>query len=681
MRFRHLKISVQTSDGPYGTDIEFPNGLVVVWADNSMGKSTCVKAIIVALGLEATLTVKKSELPLPPALTSRLDSDTGEHVVLESEVFLEIENNDGERIVVQRTIKGKRNKDLITVFKGPALTSGQSFASEDFFVSRPGAATREAGFHHFLAKFLGWDLPLVQTYDGRENPLYLEYIFPYFIVEQTKGWSAIQPPLPTQFRVRDAHKRSVEFLLNLDAHKIALTRQEVEFKEKKIESEWTMHIRRIDDLLERDFGSVSALPRRPISSWPPVILPTLQVMVDYQSVPIQNRIDSNTANLQKLILKKTPLVGEQILKLQLELQQSEQLLTDKQVALAKLLELNETETNEVQRLQIRLVAIEEDIQHHKDVRTVRNLGSVQNSSLDQGNCPVCHQVVQDSLILVGFENIIMTLDESITFLQEQHRIFDMMLKNTQLVAESRQRQIQSTNNEITKLRNKIRSLNRTLVSDDRLPSEAAIQTKLELEHSIRGDKALTEKFRRIIAEFASLAEQWKLVMEIKEQLPKTDSTEDDKSKICKWQDILCEQLKIYGFKSVQVNQVTISPDTYKPEGEGFDLEASIRYSLENSISASDLIRTIWSYLNGLLELARIERTNHPGCIIFDEPRQQSTRDLSFAQLLARTSGARAHNQQVIFFTSENKARLKEHLRAIPHKLNDFEGRVLKKIDK
>ncbi len=50
MRLRRLRLHVQTSDGPYGTEIDFPDGLVVVWADNSMGKSTCVRSVLVIIG-------------------------------------------------------------------------------------------------------------------------------------------------------------------------------------------------------------------------------------------------------------------------------------------------------------------------------------------------------------------------------------------------------------------------------------------------------------------------------------------------------------------------------------------------------------------------------------------------------------------------------------------------------
>jgi hypothetical protein len=127
MRLRQLRINVSTSDGPYGATLNFPNGLVVIWADNSMGKSTCARAILVALGMEAMLTTAQQELPLPPAMTARLDGGQQSHAVLESEIWLEIENSSGKRITVQRTVKGNRDKNLITVHEGPALTRAGAY--------------------------------------------------------------------------------------------------------------------------------------------------------------------------------------------------------------------------------------------------------------------------------------------------------------------------------------------------------------------------------------------------------------------------------------------------------------------------------------------------------------------------------------------------------------------------
>ena len=315
MKIRFLAIRVQTSDGLYGTDIEFPDGLVVVWADNSMGKSTCVKSILIALGMEAMLTTVRNDLPITPAVKIRLESESGEHNVLESEVFLEIENHLGERIVVQRTIKGTRDLNLITVHNGPALTSpGVAAPTTDYFVNREGSASRESGFHFFLMKFLGWTLPIVPTFDGAEYPLYLQVIFPYLVVEQTRGWSTIQPPLPNQFRIRDAHRRAVEFLLNLDAHKVALRRQEVAFEKTRIEADWSAVIARLKEIAETVGGSGQSLPVSPLAAWPPKVPPALVLPLGPAWVTVGELIQAEKDELvvslsgRFLVFKKLPKV-------------------------------------------------------------------------------------------------------------------------------------------------------------------------------------------------------------------------------------------------------------------------------------------------------------------------------------------------------------------------------------
>jgi hypothetical protein len=678
MRFRRLKIQLQTSDGPYGVTIDFPDGLVVVWADNSMGKSTCVKSILVALGLEAMLTTTQADLPLPPAVKARLDSTTGEYDVLESEVWLEIENSQGERIVVQRTIKGARDKNLITVYEGPALTSpGSPVQTKDYFVNRQGAATREHGFHHFLAKFCNWPLPLVQTYDGNEYPLYLQCIFPYFIVEQTRGWSTVQPPLPTHFRIRDAHKRAVEFLLDLDAHRVARKRQEIYFEKSKVESSWTAQVQRTDDLAERVAATIQVIPKRPVATWPPQVLPVLVVPVEDEWITIEQRLSKRKAELAQLVQQEIPRVQEIASSARVELIEAEQKVRDKQTYLSRLLDSLEMETQEVQRIEEHLKAIDDDIQKNKDVRTLKQLGSRQGSSVDSGSCPVCHQAIHDSLIPLVAEQAVMSLDENIQFLTEQRRTYEVVLANVRKVVESRTNQVRVMREELSLLRETVRILKQTLVSDGRLPSLAAIRSRLELENAVSKDQETQDQFDKMLGGFVELSHRWQAVQEEIQKLPKDDVTEADKKKIEVWTQLLRDQLTQYGFGSFKVNQVLISSDSYRPEHEGFDLETS--FSLQTSISASDLIRTIWSYLHGLLELSRVESMNHPGCIIFDEPRQQSTRDLSFGELLRRAATAGQFDQQVIFFTSENHERLKTHLADLPHTFNSIEGRVLRKL--
>jgi len=673
MRLRQLKINISTVDGPYGATMPFPDGLVVIWADNSMGKSTCARAILVALGMEAMLTTSQQELPLPPAMTAKLDGGTLEYAVLESEVWLEIENSAGKRVAVQRTVKGGRDKNLITVHDGPALTRPGAYPTADYFVNRSGGATRSVGFHWFLSNFLGWSLPAVQTYDGNEVPLYLQCILPFVMTEQTRGWSSIQPPVPTQFRIRDVHKRVVEFLLGMDAHKIALARQELQLRKARLETQWSIQVRQLKEIATAAGGVVHAPPGEPASAWPPQVPPSINVPEQKRWIGLSERIKQRLEKKQALEEQSIPRVSDVAESVKQELVEVESAVIDQQAVLSRLIDALASEEQEVARVRERLAAIKEDIQRNKDARTLRNLGSRKDSELNHGSCPVCHQRVADSLVPLAPGQAVMSLDENIKFLQEQSRTFEGVLEQGKRVVSARRLQVQAARDEIGQLRERVRHLRHTLVSDDRSPSVAAVYERVELERNLQQDLRFSNSFAEAASGFVTLANDWRVLQTSFEELPKDDLSAGDRRKLELWGDSIRQQLKEYGFRSVSWSEIELSPFTYRPEIEGFELQTTI--------SASDLIRTIWAYQSGLLEVARVTETNHPGMLVFDEPRQQSTRDVSFAALLERASQASACGQQVIFFTSEEKKRLKEHLSDLSHTLHEIDGRVIKKTEK
>lgn len=673
MRFRCLKIVLTTSDGPYGTTLTFPDGLVVVWADNSMGKSTCVRAMLIALGMEAMLGTAQQELPLPPAVKSKLKNNEDEHHVLQSEIFLELENRNGESITVQRTVKGARDKNLITVFHGPALSGNdRSIPSTDFFVSRAGAATREAGFHRYLSEFLGWNLPDVQTFDGSTAPLYLQCIFPYFIVEQMRGWSTIQPPVPGQFRIREPHKRAVEFLLDLDAHRNAVKRQALRLKKAQLEASWTAQVRRMSALAESANGSFQSLPRQPVSAWPPEINPVLMVRYRDEIVPVDQRIKEQFGRLRELHTREIPRVADAAPAIERELASAESAVQERQALVNRLSDVLDTENHELSQVARRIAALREDIQRNKDVKTLKALGSRQSSEVEADHCPVCHQDLSGALVQLSPEQAVMPIDENIEFLTEQLRTFLAMETSAKRALEGRRQQLHAMRDELNRLRQRVRVLRKTLIEDDRAPSAAAVQERMELENALRQDEFVSERISVEFEAFANLAKEWKAVETGLAELPPVDITDNDRAKLDQWSGKVRSQLGEYGFKSLSAGQVDLSSDSYRPEYDGFDLQTSI--------SASDLIRTIWSYLYGMLELSRTNHTQHPGCVLFDEPRQQSTRDVSFRALLERASHAVEFNQQVIFFTSEDRQRLKLHLNGLQHTLQEIDGRILKPVN-
>ena len=67
------------------------------------------------------------------------------------------------------------------------ITVGFSGDEKDYFLGasgQVGSAVSERGFHHWLADFIGWKLPSVITFEGKDTTLYLECIFPLFFVEK-----------------------------------------------------------------------------------------------------------------------------------------------------------------------------------------------------------------------------------------------------------------------------------------------------------------------------------------------------------------------------------------------------------------------------------------------------------------------------------------------------------------
>ena len=73
----------------------------------------------------------------------------------------------------------------------------------------------------------------------------------------------------------------------------------------------------------------------------------------------------------------------------------------------------------------------------------------------------------------------------------------------------------------------------------------------------------------------------------------------------------------------------------------------------------------------MLELSREYEMNHPGLLIFDEPRQQDADPVSFSSLLKKASETKKYNQQVILATSEKTEPLKKATAGLDYKLIDL----------
>ena len=162
--------------------------------------------------------------------------------MFETNVYLEIANSEGTHITLRRSTNEERTS-LITVWEGHAISGGfEQQESKDFFVRMEGASVRERGFHHYLATFMGLDLPQVLKYDGGHSPLYLEALFSLYYVEQTRGWGGIQNVLPTYLGIQQMAQRVIEFTLALDAQEIIEKRQAYLSQREDLEQVWSLKV-------------------------------------------------------------------------------------------------------------------------------------------------------------------------------------------------------------------------------------------------------------------------------------------------------------------------------------------------------------------------------------------------------------------------------------------------------
>ena len=192
-----------------------------------------------------------------------------------------------------------------------------------------------------------------------------------------------------------------------------------------------------------------------------------------------------------------------------------------------------------------------------------------------------------------------------------------------------------------------------------------------MQNRIREIEETQSSFEEAVEQLKGLSNTYAQLLAEQKALPEDKMSVNDKRKINELTSIVRGQAKEFGFSTFDPNEVTISEDTYRPQKEGFEIGFET--------SASDAIRLKWAYQLGLLDLGTIETTNHPGVLVFDEPRQQSSAKVSFESLLKRAAAVKKNNQQVIFSTSEELQNLQRIIVNLDCDEQIFSGYVIQPI--
>jgi hypothetical protein len=675
IRLRHLRLRSFTAERSYEADISLKAGLNIIQAPNTSGKSTCLQAIIYVLGLERALGPQLA-IPLPYAMRERIHAaeKLPYEMVLQSFVELEIENDRGEIIVLHRDVVGGSDTRLIQVIFGASLSEDAPRTRQrDFYVLDGGAAVQEDGFHFFFAAYLGWSLPVVARYDGTECPLYLESIFPMLFVEQKRGWSTIQGPFPTFFRIQDVARRVMEFLLNLDIAQFRRQRSELRNAIADLNNRWTRERSKLIDAAAR-MGRVRGLPKQPNAEF--ALRPEIDLQLFHEGEWV--RLTTLVAELEEQIgdLEAAQLETIDTVAPQMEARIATlrgQIDTETAVIEAVRNEYA-SETQDNQALAERVRSLEIDLRRNQDAQKLQRLGSDLGKASSEHLCPTCHQDVSNEL-LPSIDVVGMALDENIAFVKSQLQLYRSGLAASAERLQEIAGRFRGVERNLQDKQQELRGLRQELVRPGASPSRAVIENLVRQQNFLNQLRSIDDLAISLLDELKAIAAAWAKANEALRALPADDLTAKDLKKVEILTTKICEQLTDYGFRSFQPAEISLSTDNFRPlvrERSGTEV---VEKEINFEVSASDGIRLKWAYLLATFELGHIHQTNHPSLLIFDEPGQQEIDSGSLFAFLKRAGVAAKAGGQVIVSTSEPLA-LVEREMANHARIIDFPGFIL-----
>lgn len=653
IQLRHLRLRSFTATRAFGADIPFEAGLNVVQAPNTSGKSTCLQAIIYALGLERSLGPQLT-VPLPYAMREQIHQfkEDPYDLVLQSYVELEIANAQGEIVVLHREVVGDKSTKLIQTWNGPSLSSEIPRGEQrDYFVLDGGSATNESGFHAFLAQFLDWDLPIVARYDGTECPLYLEAIFPMLFVEQKRGWSSIQGPFPTFLRIQDVARRVMEFLLDLETAKNRRRRAELRAAISELLGRWSDRRKGMEEAAAR-VGRIRGLAVQPSAEF--AAAPTLDLQLYYQGewTRLADVLQIATGRMAELEASQVETVEQAAPDIQARVTNLRSQLDALSAVLEAVRGEYGAETQDNAALEERVAALETDLKRNQDAQKLQRLGSELGRAASEHVCPTCHQGVSNEL-LPTVDSVGMALDENIAFVKSQLELYRSALLNSRERLQEIAARYRGSERDLQDKQQQLRALRQELTRPSASPSRAAIEEIVRLQAFIDRLESIDELANSLLDELREIASEWALATRNLRQLPVDELTVADKRKIEHLQTAIRRHLERYGFRSFQPGEISLSYDNFRPLVLRNDKGETVEKEINFEMSASDAIRLKWAYYLSCMELMRDFSVNHPGLAIFDEPGQQEVESSSLFEFLRSASQSAQNGQQVLVSTSES----------------------------
>jgi hypothetical protein len=325
---------------------------------------------------------------------------------------------------------------------------------------------------------------------------------------------------------------------------------------------------------------------------------------------------------------------------------------------------------DVRDVETRLEALREDYRQYDEDRRLRDRGGKGRLKAAEDTCPTCGQHIDGTLMTFTAAFRPMSSEENLAFLRDQIATFREMRVDAIRTLEGKEQSAVATSARVTELSAQLRAQKEQLSSRNDAPSVAAIQERLLLESRVIQLELAAKARSQFEEALSALKKEWKEYEEAYTMTGEERLTDADLETLRLYEKLFIEQLHTYDFQSYEIDRISIDRQTYRPSYGGLDLGIT---------SASDAVRAVWAYLLGMLETARTRDIHHPGFLIFDEPKQQMVKDLSFQALMTRAATSQMAGQQVIFATSQPTVEIERMLQGHRYTIYDFTDRIIARI--
>lgn len=623
MRFRAVRIQVETDDSTAEFMTAFDEGLVVVTGHNSMGKSLLFQSLVYGLGLEGMYGPERHHGLLTRAVTEEITLNGADQTVRKSWVMVEIQNSRGDIVTTQRSIVGGDNDQLVATWSGPAITDPDTAGErEDYFVRRGGAAVAGAGFHRLLADFIGWTLPEVPTFNQTEVPLYLEVLFPLVITEQKSGWAGVLPRLPTYLQIRDPLQRDIEFYLGLELLERTRLLQRLADRETELHREFDVVGRALDTTASLRGARLvgledwASLRRRVASDAETTTDVWAETLEGSQWVPIDSVLERPKHDVEITSSTQASPERTDVSELSARLAQGNERLSEISAQLTAAEQTIDMIHTQLGSLQTRIGAVDEERRRYEELRTLVNLGSpVAVATFSHRDCPTCRQSLdglehQPHLATLDYEQSLALLTEQAKTLRALQADAERSVGDQVVIRTAFERQADE-------VRRELRAIKADLVAPENFPSIAEIQERLEVQNRRSDLQNLQIELLEHTAVMDRIAAETRNLLLSRRELGSADLTADEQSRLSRWNGTFQLYLRALGVTTIPIDDIQLTVGG-RPQVEGYDVGFQA--------SASDVIRLRWAYSVSLMVTSQGVGGRHPSVLMMDEPRQQEVED-------------------------------------------------------